>query len=223
MEEDAVRLWHCDIVGDEAYFSAFWNILDHAEQQHADSISQQKIRLNYVEIHARLRLLLAEVVSAKPAQLRILKAEHGKPYLPDYPELVFNLSHTANKLAVAYGYHHDIGVDIETCKPRKNLAALVEKCFAEEEQHYWQHLPEPEQIHAFYRFWVRKEAFVKAVGRGIALGLERCVINPQNDNSFLRIPEGYGKADEWFIQAFQPNEKICGALVTKRKLALTTA
>ena len=170
MKVDAVHLWQCDIIGNETDFSTFWDILDHAEQQHADSISQTKRKLSYVETHARLRLLLAQVVSAKPGQLCILKAEHGKPYLPDYPELAFNLSHTANKLAVAYGYHHDIGVDIETCKPRKNLAGLVEKCFAEEEQHYWRQLPEPEQLQTFYRFWTRKEAFVKAVGRGIALG-----------------------------------------------------
>lgn len=170
-----------------------------------------------MEVRARLRILLGDVINAAPEQLRLQRAEHGKPYLVDYPDLAFNLSHTANKMVVAMGFRCDIGIDIEQYKARANLASLVDKCFAEEEKVYWQQLPESQQLQAFYHFWVRKEAFVKATGKGIALGLNQCVVNPQNRNEFLRIPEAYGVASEWHIQDIAPGESMCGALAIKNK------
>ncbi|MEQ1486685.1 4'-phosphopantetheinyl transferase superfamily protein [Methyloglobulus sp.] len=207
-----IKLWHGDIAASEADYGQYWQILDQVEQQHACNIKNGQLHQRYVEIHARLRILLGDAVNAPPEQLRIVKAEHGKPYLIDYPKLAFNLSHTANRMVVAIAYDCALGVDIELCKPRTNLAALVDKCFAEEEKNYWQQLPKAQQKQAFYRFWTRKEAFVKATGRGIALGLNQCVFNPDNLNELLRIPDGYGETGEWMIQDIDMDMFIYGAL-----------
>lgn len=212
-----IKLWKGNIAETESDYPYYWQILDQAEQYHANVFKNEQLRRRYVEIHARLRILLGNAVNAAPKQLRIHKAEYGKPYLPDYPELAFNLSHTGNKIVVAMAYNCELGVDIEQCKPRKNLAALVDKCFAQEEKSYWQQLPESQQAQAFYQFWVRKEAFVKATGRGIALGLKECSINPENPNKLLRIPVAYGLASDWLIQDFDLGEHICGALAVKDK------
>jgi 4'-phosphopantetheinyl transferase len=213
IEQPKIKLWLGEIAGTDASYRQHWQLLDHAEQHHAHAISNEQLHKRYVEIHAKLRIVLANATNSAPEQLRIHKAEYGKPYLPDYPDLAFNLSHTTDKMVIAVAYNCALGVDIEQCKPRKNLAALVDKCFAEEEKAYWQQLPESQQTQAFYQFWVRKEAFVKATGRGIALGLNKCVINTENHNEFLRIPESYGKASDWLIQDVDMGESICGALV----------
>ncbi len=201
----------------EADYPQFWSILDKSEQDYASAMKNDRLRRNYVEVHARLRTLLGEAVNVAPERLRLDKSQHGKPYLVDYPELAFNLSHTGNKLVVAMAYHCELGVDIEQCKPRTTLAALVDKCFAEEEKNDWLKLPKSEQTLAFYRFWTRKEAFVKATGRGIGLGLKQCVVNPQDPTRFLSIPEDYGQTDEWLIQDFDVSDSICGAMVTKTR------
>ncbi|NOU21557.1 MAG: 4'-phosphopantetheinyl transferase superfamily protein [Methyloglobulus sp.] len=216
MDSLEVKLWQGDCVAEETDYQRYWRILDPTEQQHASTIKNEQLHRRYVETHARLRILLGDAVNTAPEQLRIHKAEHGKPYLADYPELAFNLSHTVNKMVVAFAYNCELGVDIEICKPRTNLAALVDKCFAEEEKSYWQQLPESQQIQAFYRFWTRKEAFVKATGRGIALGLKQCVINPQNPSELIRIPDDYGHASEWSIQDIDLDKAICGALAVRK-------
>ena len=207
-----IKLWHGNIAESEADHEQYWHILDQTEQQHASAFQNEQLYRCYVEIHARLRILLGGVVGETPERLRIHKTEYGKPYLADYPKMAFNLSHTANTMAVAIAYDCELGVDIESCRPRLNLAALVNKCFADEEKNYWQQLPEPHKMQAFYRFWTRKEAFVKATGRGIALGLKQCVVNPENPAEFLRIPGGYGKSSEWLIQDIAMGDFICGAL-----------
>jgi 4'-phosphopantetheinyl transferase len=105
-----------------------------------------------------------------------------------------------------------LGVDIEIAKPRKNLAALVEKCFAEPEATYWHGLPKPEQAAAFYQFWTRKEAFVKATGRGIALGLKRCVLNPDAPTTLLCVPKEFAPASAWRVQDLDLGQGLFGAL-----------
>ena len=189
MDRLGVKVWHGDCAATEADYPEFWRILDPAEQQHALSIKDSEKHRRFVEIRARLRLLLGDAVNAAPNQLRLAKAEHGKPYLVDYPELGFNLSHSADKLAIAFAHYCDLGIDIEQYKQRQNMAGLVEKCFSDEEKHYWQQLPETEQMQAFYRFWTRKEAFVKATGRGITLGLKECAVNPPSQPNFFGYPK----------------------------------
>jgi 4'-phosphopantetheinyl transferase len=217
VDQPEIKLWQGEIAGRETDYPQYWRILHPTEQQYANTINNVERHRRYVEIHARLRILLGDAVKAAPEQLLIQKAEYGKPYLADYPELAFNLSHTGNQMVLAMAYNRDLGVDIEQCKPRKNLTALVDKCFAEEEKTYWQLLPVSQQTQAFYRFWTRKEAFVKATGRGIALGLNNCVVNPENQNELLRIPENYGLASEWLVQAIDLGVSICGAMVAKKQ------
>ena len=85
-------------------------------------------------------------------------------------------------------------------------------------EHNFQLLTQKNQ--AFYRFWTRKEAFVKATGHGIALGLNQCVINPENPTEFLSVPDNCGQASEWRVQDIVLGEGICGAVVTDKKFSV---
>jgi 4'-phosphopantetheinyl transferase len=219
MKSEIVEIWHGKVTAEDAHYQAYWRVLDEAEQTQAGKFKNVLLHKRYVEIHGRLRNLLAQRLNQSPEKIRIKKAEHGKPYLADHPELVFNLSHSAHRLMIAIGWNCQLGVDIETSKQRINLSGLVDKCFAEEEIVYWTKQPETKKIEEFYRFWTRKEAFVKATGHGIALGLNQCVINPENPAEFLRVPENCGQASEWRVLDIELGEGICSALVADKELA----
>jgi 4'-phosphopantetheinyl transferase len=122
-------------------------------------------------------------------------------------------------LMIAVGWNCQLGADIEICKPKINLSGLVDKCFAEEETAYWNKLPEDQQNREFYRFWTRKEAFVKATGRGIGLGLNHCVINPENPMEFLRVPGNCGMASAWHVLDIDLEQEICSAIVADKEFA----
>lgn len=214
-----ISIWQGHCAATETDDLSYWQILSQVEQNHALTIKHEQNRRRYVEIRARVRWLLGDAVGAQPEQLRLDKSEHGKPFLVDYPDLCFNLSHCADKVIIAIAYHCDLGVDIEYCKSRRNLSGLVDKCFADEEKHYWQQLPEAEQEFAFYRFWTRKEAFVKATGTGIALGLNRCIFNPRKPSELLYIPEEYGQPSEWWVQDIDLEGKLFGALAVRSKVS----
>ena len=215
-----LEIWHGQVTAKDSHYQAYWRLLDEAEQIQAQKFKSELLHKRYVENHGRLRNLLSKTLNQPPQKIRIRKAEHGKPYLADYPKLAFNLSHTADRLMIATGWNCQLGVDIEIGKQRKNLSGLVEKCFAEEEALYWNQLPEIKKNQAFYRFWTRKEAFVKATGYGISLGLNQCVINPENPAEFLRVPDNCGHSSVWHVQDIDLGEGIFGALVADKKFSL---
>lgn len=218
MNLDTIEIWHGNIAAEDADYQLYWSVLDAAEQAQVGKFKNDLLRKRYVEVHGRLRYVLAQTLNESPEKINIKTAEHGKPYLADNPELVFNLSHSENAMVIAVGRNCRLGVDVERCKPRTNLIGLVEKCFAEEEIAYWNELPEAQKTVEFFRFWTRKEAFVKATGRGIALGLNKCVINPENQVVFLRVPAGCGLASMWHVLDLALGQGVCSALVTDKKI-----
>ena len=219
MKSEIVEIWHGKVAAEDANYQAYWYVLDEAEQTQAGKFKIALLHKRYVEIHGRLRNLLAQKLNQPPEKITIKKAKHGKPYLADYSELAFNLSHSADRLMIAVGWNCQLGVDIEISKQRINLSGLVDKCFAEEEAAYWTKLPENQKNREFYRFWTRKEAFVKATGHGIALGLNQCVINPENPTELLRVPDNCGKASVWHVLDIDLGEGIYSALVADKAFA----
>jgi 4'-phosphopantetheinyl transferase len=218
LNTDTIQIWHGNISAEDVHYQSYWRILDADEQAHAGKIKIDLLHKRYVDVHGRLRSLLAQTLNESPEKIRINKTEHGKPYLPDTPELVFNLTHSADMLVIAVGWNCQLGVDVEFCKPRTNLIGLVEKCFGEEESAYWLKLPEAQKTLEFYRFWTRKEAFVKATGRGLGLGLNHCVINPENQAEFLRVPAEYGQASMWHALDITLGQGVCCAIVTDKDI-----
>ncbi len=193
----------------------YWVLLNEVEKNKAASIRLAIQKAQYVEVRAKLRWVLANYINEKPEQLIFAQEKHGKPYLLEHDHWHFNLSHSGDQLAIAVVQHCSVGIDVEQWKRKADYQALVKRCFAEEEQAYWRSLPDEHKKSEFYRFWTRKEAFVKATGRGIGLGLDQCVILPEKTTEFLRVPSEYGFASDWEIYDFDFPEGYSGALVAQ--------
>ena len=218
-----VTVYQAKVSADSQHDQHFWRLLDKLEHAQASRIKQPLLKHRYVDIHGRLRVLLGQWLNASPEQLQISRTEQGKPYLDHYPELRFNLSHSGDHVLFAIASKAQLGVDIEVCKQRANLAGLVDKCFAEQERAYWRQLPEIEQVQAFYGFWTQKEAFVKATGFGIALGLNACVVNPLQPTTFLSVPEVCGSASAWHSQSLACGADLAATIVADRSFTIIKA
>ena len=214
-----VDLWHGELVDTQTCSESFLSCLDTNELARAESYSKPLLKWRYIEARGRLKFLLADYLDISPNHVQIAQTEHGKPYLPNHPQLVFNISHTANQLVIAVAKHCQLGVDIERIQARSTLAALVKKCFSTSEAAYWQNLPESEKAWVFYQFWTKKEAFVKATGRGIALGLQQCEVNTPEAERFVAVPESCGTAAQWWLATLTVDELFCVSVVTDTGMA----
>lgn len=214
MNANFVELWHGEMLSENEKDRDYLSLLSEEEKKRSAKFVRQDLQKKYVKTRGVLRTILASHLNNDPQKIIIKTTEHGKPFVSD-KDVYFNLSHTGNKFVIAVSNCSHVGVDIEQYKHRNSLSALVEKCFSETEANYWNALPANQQTEIFFRFWVRKEAFVKAVGRGIGLGLNQCSINPQSQNCFISIPDQYGLISDWKIVDIElDNFDVC-AIVTR--------
>ncbi len=96
---------------------------------------------------------------------------HQRPYLGIEGD--FNISHAGDKVVCAMSQYPRIGVDIE---------AIEEISFHDFRDHFTPIEKEllrlsSEPIHTFYWIWTRKEALVKADGRGLTLALDQIEVS----------------------------------------------
>lgn len=88
--------------------------------------------------------------------------EHGKPYLPEYPNIHFSISHCKEAVG-CFIYDKPCGLDIE--RIRKATEDLVCHTMNPKEAESIFSNPYPDL--AFTRLWTQKEALLKLVGTGI--------------------------------------------------------
>lgn len=122
---------------------------------------------------------------------------HGKPALAD-ATLQFNLSHAQGAVLVALARDQAVGVDLERPGRARPHLALAQRYFCASETALIA-AAEPAQREAlFLTFWTAKEALLKALGRGIAFGLDRLEFDPQTQPPTLRrIAAEAGAAADW--------------------------
>jgi len=214
MTDKFVHVWYGDILPEQTEQHNYYLFLSQAEKEKAAGFIRPELQQKYIKIRGVLRKILGSYLNINPQKTCIKVAEYGKPFIEEN-EVFFNLSHTGNKFVIAVSNVDEVGIDLEQYKQRKNLSGLVKKCFSEAEQSYWAELPKSQKEVQFYRFWVRKEAFVKAVGRGISVGLNQCAVNPLNFSRFITIPADYGLAEDWKIVDVQLYKEDVCALVIK--------
>lgn len=177
------------------------SLLEPAEQQRAQRYGNCNAvgRRNFILCRAALRLLLAERLQVNAAELRLIADDHGKPHLADHPPGVsFNVSHSQDLALIALTDGCPLGVDVEAWRANRQVAAVARRCFSAEEFARWQALAETERVPAFYALWTRKEAFAKAVGKGIAIGLECIAFDAEG--GLLAVPPDCGKPGDWLVQ-----------------------
>ena len=104
-----------------------------------------------------------------------------------------------------------------------NLDGIAERCFSASELAYWWALPPERQHQAFFALWNFKEAFVKATGEGITLGLHSCVVDLSGQPRLVSIPNGFGTPEEWRLVGIDAGAGHSAGICyrgTKRKLRI---
>ena len=122
-------------------------------------------------------LLLAHALS--PFGLSEADAAYGpqgKPYLPAETGLFFNLSHSGGRVMCVIA-ENEVGCDVEKIRYRRDTDRIAHRYFAPEEIRALEAVQErTEKKKLFFRYWTLKESFLKAIGNGLSLPLDRFCI-----------------------------------------------
>ena len=125
----------------------------------------------YIAAHALCRGLLTGCAGSAPRDWRFTVEDHGKPEVVSpagMPRLRVNISHTRGLAAVALTAENDIGVDVEWLQREAATEQLAERVFAPRERQVLAAASEAQKTETFLTFWTLKEAYVKAIGKGLS-------------------------------------------------------
>jgi 4'-phosphopantetheinyl transferase len=143
-------------------------ILSEEERRRAGRIAIEVARRRFVAAHAGLRAILAHSTGRAPEDLRFGAGPHGKPFLEGGPR--FSLSHSAGLAVCAICADRELGIDLEKARQVAEARAIAERWFDADEQKAFEAERLREPAAAFIRCWVRKEAWLKALGIGFSSG-----------------------------------------------------
>jgi 4'-phosphopantetheinyl transferase len=131
-------------------------------------------RQRYIQAHGLLRLLISRYTAITPRCIRISTGQSGKPFLKKDENTIglqFNISHSECKVAYAFTLEHNLGIDIEMVRHDSDFISLAARYFTRAEHESLSALPDEKKVKHFFQLWTRKEAFLKAKGTGLSLGL----------------------------------------------------
>ncbi len=159
--------------------------LSQEEQQRADKFTFPDKFEEYVVTRGLLRNALAHVLEQSPGSFKFDYTTEKKPCLGkkiNHQSVTFNVSHSHGQVLVAVSLDRNIGIDIEKIRNNVEYEKLAKRFFSQAEYAALMQY-KGDQVAAFFATWTRKEAFVKAVGKGIVFGLAEFDVNIDPDEA----------------------------------------
>ncbi len=174
-----------DLDDDKALDGEPTSDLSDDEKRRAARFKFARDRDCYVRAHSVLRGLLGRYLGLTPGEVRIVPSSTGKPGLVDDSALTFNLSHTRTFALFGFSRQGLVGVDVEHVRSSVDILSLAKRFFTTSESTLIANANAHDRLRYFFTAWVRKEAVVKAVGRGLSIPLSAVDVAP-GDPATLR-------------------------------------
>jgi len=194
-------------------------VLSVAERHRANRFVLDRDRRRFIACRARLRQLLGERLGVPPASVELAYGARGKPVLaPRFngSALRFNLSHCGNLAVYAFSSRTDVGIDVEAIRVVDEADLIAAESFSPREREMYRDLPARDKPLGFLNCWTRKEAFVKAIGAGLAHPLDSFDVSlaPGEPARILRVQNTDGDCG-WRIGSFFPAPGFVAAVVNE--------
>lgn len=170
-EAGDVHVWWMPVADDGVAEAELEATLDDAERARVERLRFDRDRGLYVRRHAFARRVLARYLDVPPAEVPIGHPASGRPELDPSTGLSFSMSHAGPLTVVGVTGGGRLGIDIERVRAIDEALDIAERTFTEREAAALRAIPLDARPHAFLSLWTRKESFVKAVGRGLSMGL----------------------------------------------------
>jgi 4'-phosphopantetheinyl transferase len=177
VEDDQIDLWWIDPreIQAPALLAALAGWLSAEEEARRGRFLFERHRHDFLIARGLVRGVLSRYTGVEPARLRFTTGPHGRPELA--PELGaaglrFNLSHTEGR-AVLVVASDEVGVDVEASARKSDPVKIAAHYFAAAEVAALDELADDAaRRERFFTYWTLKEAYIKARGVGVGLGLD---------------------------------------------------
>jgi 4'-phosphopantetheinyl transferase len=220
LAEKDLHIWRADLDLPIIGFQKLYQTLSVDERVRAKRFHFEKDRRRFIVGRGILRMVLSCYLSVEPYQLQFCYGKNGKPALADTfgkGSILFNMSDSEGLALYAFARDHEIGVDIEHIRYIPEMDQIAEQYFSARENAVFRSLPESKKREAFFSFWTRKEAFMKAKGEGLGLGLNQVEVSltPGEQATLLSVNSNPQEASRWSLQDLDPGPGFTAALAVQ--------
>lgn len=180
---------------DLALCAEYTNLLSAVERDQQQRFYFERHRRQYALTRALVRTVLSQYAEVLPGAWRFVKNRYGKPQIAEpgpYSRLRFNLSHTEGMIACAVTTAGEIGVDVESEEKAVQLDSIADSYLSADEAASLADLPGSARLRRLVEYWTLKEAYVKALGKGLSLSLKNCVFEVREERIRLARPPEIG-------------------------------
>jgi 4'-phosphopantetheinyl transferase len=217
IETNDIHVWRADLKINNHRLHDHYQILSVEEKDRSARFKFQKDRDHFIAAHGILRVILSRYLHIDPDQLRFYTNDFGKPFLnqPTEPEtLRFNMSHSNGLALYAVSHDREIGIDLEYLRPIDNAEQIAERFFSPREIEQWRTLPGHRQNEGFFHCWVRKEAYIKAIGKGLFQPLDQfdTSLSPDGPSTPLHSSKDPRKKIPWSLMDIHAHPDFAAAL-----------
>ena len=213
LDINEIHVWRVSLTQTESGLQALAQTLSTDEQTKAERFHLPKGRSHFIVSRGALRAILSRYLHINPNLIHFKYNPYGKPSLivaQGGDTLRFNLSHSAEITLIAITKNRDIGVDIESLNPNFSYQQIAERFFSPLENTVLRSLPEYLQLTAFFTCWTRKEAYIKAVGKGLSIPLNQfdVTLAPGEPAALLNVQENPKEASRWSLIELIPSSDM---------------
>jgi 4'-phosphopantetheinyl transferase len=145
--------------------------LEAHELARAERFHRPRDALRFMVGRTLLRHVVGSELGVAPERVRLRIGALGKPALERggaMPDVRFNLAHSGDWVLVAVALGREVGVDVQRWQAGLDFRAMADRFFTPAEALALRRLSGTAALRAFYDGWVRKEACLKAAGRGLS-------------------------------------------------------
>jgi 4'-phosphopantetheinyl transferase len=218
---EEVHVWRASLDQPETYVQALYSLLNADERKRADRFHFAHDRRRFTVARGVLRALLATYLRREPHHLEFCYSSYGKPSLVDDQvdgrTFHFNLSHSQAIALYAVAWDRQVGVDVEHFRPDFAADQIAKRYFSPNETAVLRTLPPERRIEGFFTCWTRKEAYIKARGKGLSLELDQFDVSlaPGEPAAVLATRDDPQQASRWLMRHLEPGPGYVGALAVE--------
>jgi 4'-phosphopantetheinyl transferase len=219
LPDDEVHVWCISLEQPVSYVQQFGPVLSQGEWSRAERFYFERDQRRFIVTRGMLRIILGQYLAAQPDQIQFRYGSYGKPYLSEtFGRLLqFNLAHSHELAVYAFTCGREVGIDLEFIRPMPDAERIAAAFFLPQEIRIWQRLPQHQRLKAFFNGWTRKEAYLKAIGAGLAQPLDQIEVSiePGKPAHLLSIKGCREEAARWSLESLSPAPDYVAALAVE--------
>jgi 4'-phosphopantetheinyl transferase len=211
---DEIHVWRIDLAAvTESSDDA--PVLSPDEHERAVRLLSERKRARFIAGRSALRKLLGRYLDEEPQALVFRYGPHGKPALAakaSSAALTFNFSHSGDLALLCVATGREVGIDIENRHRDITVDSFAQHILCENEAAALRRLPAERHKQALLTAWTRKEAYVKALGVGLAWSMKSIPAGiDDNETTVRRLENIDGEPRLWTFAplAVHPDYLAC--------------